>query len=141
MYKKIIIPLENSATDEIILSHIRGLAKLCNSHLLLLHVADGFMARNQKGLNLAESEEMLKDREYLELKSAELKQENFNVSYVLLCGDPAEQILKSVEEQECDLIAMATHGHGPLGDFVLGTVAEKVRHKTSVPILMIRAPK
>ncbi len=55
MYKNILVPLENSATDTVILTHIRGLARLCESRLLLVHVADGFVARNQERLALSES--------------------------------------------------------------------------------------
>ena len=140
MYKKILIPLENSETDRIILEHIRGLARLCGSSLLLVHVADGFMARNQDNLNLAESEEMRVDREYLEKTVAELRQEGFNAEQRLLCGEPSKQILQIVDSEQCDLVAMATHGHGFIGDLLLGSVAEKVRHRTAVPILMVRAP-
>ena len=56
MYKHILIPLENSPTDETILKHIRGLARLTSARLTLIHVADGFQARNQK--YFGESDEM-----------------------------------------------------------------------------------
>ena len=62
MYKHILVPLENSPSDEAILLHIRGLARLTGARLTLLHVADGFMARNQENLGLDESEEMRLDR-------------------------------------------------------------------------------
>ena len=140
MYKKILIPLENSAVDDVILQHISGLAKLCKSTLLLVHVADGFVARNQEMLNLAESEEMQVDRNYLEAKTAALKQAGFQVTHRLLCGEPAVELLKIAEEEQCDLIAMATHGHRLLGDIILGSVAEQVRHRTTLPVLMVRAP-
>ena len=62
MYKKIIIPLDNSATDETILVHIRKLAQLTQAQLVLVHVADGFAARLQDQLNLADSEEIKDDQ-------------------------------------------------------------------------------
>ena len=58
MYQHILIPLDNSPADETILHHIRGLARLTGARLTLLHVADGFMARNQEQLGLDESDEM-----------------------------------------------------------------------------------
>jgi len=140
MYKKILIPLENSTTDKVILNHIQDLARLCQAKLLFVHVADGFMARNQDSLNLVESEEMRVDREYLEGQVAAFKAEGFEAAFMLLCGEPSEKILQVVESEKCDLIAMATHGHRFLGDLVLGSVAEKIRHRTAVPILMVRAP-
>jgi nucleotide-binding universal stress UspA family protein len=58
MYQHILIPLENSPADETILSHIKPLARLTNARMLLVHVADGWVARNFNQLQLAESEEM-----------------------------------------------------------------------------------
>ena len=66
MYRKILVALENSRTDEAILAHIEPLARLMGSELVLVHVADGWVARNLNQLNLAESQEMREDREYLE---------------------------------------------------------------------------
>ncbi len=58
MYKHILIPLENSPADETILAHIKALAHMTGAKLLLVHVADGWVARNFNQLQLAESEEM-----------------------------------------------------------------------------------
>ena len=52
MYQRILVPLEHSGSDEAILSHVRKLAQLCQASLLLLHVADGWAARNLKNLTL-----------------------------------------------------------------------------------------
>jgi len=139
MYRTILVPLENSRTDRTILMHIRGLARLAGSRLVLIHVADGFVARNQDQLNLEDSQEIREDRAYLESCRAELAGEGFQVSAVLAKGDPAKEILAAVEREGCDLIAMATHGHGPIPDVILGSVASAVRHKAQVPVLMVRA--
>ena len=139
MYKKILLPLENSPADQAILDHIKPLARLCQSELVLVHVADGFVARNQERLNLQDSEEMRLDREYLERVQEELMQQGFKSRSVLLCGDPARELLNFAQEAGCDLIAMATHGHRFLADLVLGSVAEHVRHRIGIPILMVRA--
>ncbi len=140
MYKTILIPLDHSAADDTILRHVRPLARLMGSRLILVHVADGFGARNQKQLDLVESEEMLDDRAYLERVRAGLAGEGFDVSAVLECGDPAAKIVALAAAERCDLIAMATHGHGLVLDLLLGTVAEKVRHEATAPVLMVRAP-
>lgn len=66
MYKHILIPLENSPADETILAHIKPLARMTGAKLLLVHVSDGWVARNFNQLKLAESEEMKEDRAYLE---------------------------------------------------------------------------
>ena len=140
MYKKILIPLENSPTDEVILGHIRPKIKLLGSNVILVHVADGYAARLQEELNLEDSEEIQKDRTYLDQRKTELTSAGFQVETHLESGDPAEKIIALAEQNQCDLIAMATHGHRLLKDIVLGSVAEKLRHRTQIPILMIRAP-
>jgi nucleotide-binding universal stress UspA family protein len=137
VYKHILIPLENSGADDAILTHIRPLARLTQARITLIHVADGFMARNQH--RLGESEEMRRDQEYLDRRKAELTSDGFAVDAVLACGDPAREILALVEAEKCDLIAMSTHGHRLLSDFVLGSVATEVRHRARVPVLLLRA--
>ncbi len=141
MYKKILIPLENSKRDKVILNHIRPLAKLIHASLILVHVADGYVARLQPQLNLADSEEIKDDRNYLEAQKKHLIDEGFDVKAYLVCGEPPKEILKIVESEKCDLVAMATHGHRFFKDIFLGSVAENIRHRTDVPILMIRAGK
>ncbi len=141
MYRHILIPLDNSAADEAILRHIRGLARLSGARLTLLHVADGFVARNQEQLGLGESDEMRDDRAYLERRRAELAAEGFEVDATLACGEPTDHILATAERENCDLIAMSTHGHRLIGDLILGSVASEVRHRTDIPVLLVRAPQ
>ena len=140
MYKKILIPLENSPADNTILQHIRGLVKILNSGLVLVHVADGYAARFQDQLNLEDSEEIKEDHRYLESRKEELTREGFNVKTHLVQGEPADEILAISKKENCDLIAMSTHGHRFLKDMILGSVAENIRHRTDLPVLMIRSP-
>jgi nucleotide-binding universal stress UspA family protein len=140
MYKKIIVPLDNSATDETILVHVRKLAQLTRAQLVLVHVADGFAARLHDQLNLADSEEVKDDRSYLDKVTACLQKDGFNVRAILVQGkEPVDGILFVAEKEACDLIAMATHGHQFLKDMILGSVADTLRHRTDIPILMIRS--
>jgi len=139
MYRTILVPLENSRTDQAIVDHVAVLARTLGSRLVLVHVADGFAARNQKELNLAESQEMRDDRAYLQRRQDELTSQGLTVETDLACGEPATEILNSVTRHRADLIAMATHGHGFVKDVVLGSVANVVRHKTHVPVLLVRS--
>ncbi len=139
MYHTILVALENSPADATILAHIQPLARLTGGRLILVHVADGFAARNQQQLDLEDSEEIQADRAYLEKCRQQLAQAGFQVSTLLACGDPAEQILALAEREKCDLIAMATHGHRFIKDVLLGSVADAVRHRTDIPVLLLRA--
>lgn len=141
MYQHILVPLDNSSADATILDHVRSLAKMTGGRITLLHVADGFVARNQEAFDLADSPEIVADRDYLKERQTELAREGFVVDTELARGDPAEHILRVASERGCDLIAMATHGHRLLADVVLGTVATTVRHRTDTPVLMVRAKR
>jgi len=139
MYRKILVALENSRADQSLLPHVTELAKRLQSHLLVVHVADGWAARNYDRLKLAESEEMKADRAYLEQIATQLRAEGLSVTVHLALGDPPAEILKTAEAEHCDLIAMTSHGHRFLADFVFGSTIHEVRHKTSIPILVVRA--
>ena len=138
MYKRILVPVENSAYDDAIIQHVRGLARLCGASVVLIHVADGFAARNAKQLDLRESEEMRLDLGYLEKLTADLERDGIDADSVLAGGDPAKEIAAAAERETCDLIAMATHGHKFVKDVLYGSVANEVRHMTRVPVLLVR---
>lgn len=139
MYKRILVPLENSPTDAAILQHVLALAAHCKASVILIHVADGFVARNFHQLGLRESEEMRLDREYIEKCATELGEAGLEAEPLLAAGDPPEEIAAAAEREGCDLIAMSTHGHGFLGDLLFGSVADSVRHRSPIPVLCVRA--
>ena len=138
MYGRILVPLENSPYDAAILTHVRSLARHCGARLLLIHVADGWAARNLDALRLRESDEIRRDREYLDRVSAELNDAGIVTEALLASGEPAEEIARTADRERCDLIAMATHGHRIVADVFLGSVASAVRHRSLVPVLLVR---
>ena len=139
MYKKILVALENSAADRSLLPHVTELAQRMHSHLLLVHVADGWVARNFNTLKLAESEEMKADRAYLDQIQSELTARGLVVTTKLAMGDPSDELIRVATEQHVDLIAMSTHGHRYFSDLIHGTTADRVRHLVKVPVLLLRA--
>ena len=141
MYRKILVALENSRADASLLPHVTELATRLGSSLLLVHVADGWVARNYSQLKLAESDEMKAHRAYLDQTVAGLRLKGLSVSAHLALGDPATQILKTAAAEGCDLIAMTSHGHRLIGDLIYGSTINEVRHRTSIPILVVKAEK
>jgi nucleotide-binding universal stress UspA family protein len=139
MYRKILVTLDTSPSDQAILDHVRPLARLMGSRIVLLHVADGWAARLY-GRD-AVSREITEDRAYLARLEAQLAEEGFAVESDLAFGDPTTEIVGWVEQKGCDLIAMSTHGHRLLGDLLLGTTATRVQHMVYVPVLMLRAKR
>jgi nucleotide-binding universal stress UspA family protein len=138
MYKTILIPVENRETDQTILRHIRPLARLTSAKLMLVHVADGWVARNYDELKLRESEEMKQDREYLLTLEQELRAEGFEVNSVLAMGEPSKEIIKLARTEPVELIAMSTHGHRFISDLLYGSTADKVRHNVDIPVLLLK---
>ena len=138
MYKTILVPVENAETDQTILQHIRPLARLHGSKLLLMHVADGWAARNFEQLKLQESEEIKHDRDYLGTLQRELQAEGFEVNSVLAMGEPATEIIKLARSAPVELIAMSTHGHRFISDLLYGSTADKVRHSVDIPVLLLK---
>ena len=139
MYKRILVALENSKADQSLLPHITQLAALLNSELVLIHVADGWVARNYDQLKLADSDEMRADRQYLETHAADLRERGLQARVHLALGNPPTEILKTAVQEQCDLIAMTTHGHRFLADLIHGSTITAVRHKSHIPILLVRA--
>jgi len=137
MYKTILVTLDSTPTDRTIIEHIKKLAKFMQSRVILLHVADGWTARTF-GPD-AVGPEITEDTAYLNRVRSEFQSAGIPVEAELAFGEPSKEIIKWVEQKSCDLVAMSTHGHGPLEDLILGSVADHLRHQIDIPILMIRA--
>ena len=137
MYDTILVTLDGTPTDRAIIEHIKQLAKLAHSHLVLLHVADGWAARTY-GPD-AISAEIAEDTAYLEKVRAEFQAIGIPTEAELAYGEPVKEIIKWVQRKGCDLVAMSTHGHRFLADLFLGTTATQVRHSVSVPELLLKA--
>jgi nucleotide-binding universal stress UspA family protein len=138
MYRHILVPVEHSDADKTVVAHAQDLARMTKAKLLLLHVADGWAARNYDALALRDSEEIKDDRAYLDQLCGDVRSSGFEVDCKLAMGDPASEILKVADEAGVDLIAMATHGHRFIADMIKGATADRVRHLAKVPVLMIR---
>jgi nucleotide-binding universal stress UspA family protein len=141
VYQRILVPLEHTDTDAAIVEHVRQLAKLSGGSVVFIHVADGWAARNANELTLRESEEMRFDREYLEAICDRLEGDGIETECILAGGDPGKEIAEAAEREECDLIAMSTHGHRFIKDVIYGSVANEVRHLTRVPVLLVRGDR
>jgi nucleotide-binding universal stress UspA family protein len=139
MYKRILVAVEHSNADRTILEHVSRLAELTGASLLLVHVADGWAARNFNQLKLKESEEMKDDRAYLEQLRTDLAARGLQVDAQLALGDPSTELVKVAKDQNVDLIAMSTHGHRFINDLLRGATADRVRHLVKVPVLLLRA--
>ncbi|HWX22994.1 MAG TPA: universal stress protein [Candidatus Binatia bacterium] len=137
MYKTILVTLDGTPTDRAIIGHVKELAQLAHSRVVLLHVADGWAARTY-GPD-AVSPEIVEDTAYLSRVRAEFQAAGIPAEAQLAYGEPVKEIVRWVEQKGCDLVAMSTHGHRFLADLFLGTTASRVQHNIRVPVLLLRA--
>jgi nucleotide-binding universal stress UspA family protein len=137
MYNKILVTLDATPTDRAIIEHVKALAMIMHSRVVLLHVADGWAAR-MFGPD-AVSPEIAEDKAYLEKVQIEFQSAGLSAEAELAFGEPAKEIIKWVQEKGCDLVAMSTHGHRFVADLFLGTTSRRVRHSVAVPVLLLKA--
>jgi len=137
MYETILLALDLSPADRPIIDHIKQLATLMNSRVVLLHVATGPAAQFHE--DDASGEEVKEGRAYLKQIRAEFEDAKIPIEIQLAYGEPAKEIIKWVDEKGCDLVAMGTHGHKLLADLFFGATASRVQHNISVPVLLLRA--
>jgi nucleotide-binding universal stress UspA family protein len=137
MYNKILVTLDATPTDRAIIDHVKALAGIMHSRVVLLHVADGWAAR-MFGPD-AVSPEIAEDKAYLEKVLIEFQSAGLSAEAELAFGEPAKEIIKWVQEKGCDLVAMSTHGHRFVADLFLGTTSRRVRHSVGVPVLLLKA--
>ncbi len=136
MYKTILVTLDTTPTDRTIIEHIKQLATIMKSGVVLFHVATGVPAQF-RGAN-AGGEEVEEDQAYLDRVRGEFESAGIPARAELAFGDPVREIVKRVNENDCDMVAMSTHGHKFVADLILGTTANRVRHSVSVPVLLLR---
>ena len=131
LYKRILVPVEGTRTDEPVLEHIAELASVCGAEVTLLRVAH-FHTRDERACEVEDAEGDI------ERAAEELRGRGVTVKTLVVAGEPGEVIVTEAEQLGADLIAMATHGHGWAKRLVLGSTAEHVRHNSAVPLLLVK---
>ena len=137
MYNTILVTLDTTPTDRAIIEHVKALAKIMGSRVVLLHVADGWAARTFG--EDAVGPEITQDKAYLDRVRKEFESAGISVDAFLAYGNPVTEIVRWVHEKQCDLVAMSTHGHRFLADLFFGVTASRVQHRIDVPVLLLRA--
>ncbi len=143
MYKKILVPLDGSATAETVLPYAEALAAGFKTSLELVSVIDiGAMAAHLAGdkvhrLDAIIATEEKKSTSYLEQVAKTLSR--VPTACRIVRGHAAEAILETTSRDGDMLIAMATHGHSGAKRWLLGSVAEKVLRGTTHPLFLVRA--
>lgn len=167
MTHKVLIPLDGSEFSRQILSHVQRFLDPDDAELLLLHVAslpegltappprpsvivDQFVLQEYESSDHVRRAQHPIDRNHalasllgslrdeFQADVSRLQEAGYAVTAAVRFGDPADEIVSAAGNEGVDLIAMTTHGRSGLRRLVLGSVAEKVLHRVSLPILLVR---
>ncbi len=160
MYQKIMIPLDGSQLAECVLPHAEaflrnGLVKkaifirVLEPFPLKLYddVAETFMtsAYENAYIQKLDSWEKLEEERrnsvltYLEQIASRFKQYGSEIKCEVPGGPAAETLAAYAENNDIDLILIATHGRSGVGRWLMGSVADRILHSSRVPVLMINA--
>jgi manganese transport protein len=136
-YRSILVPLDHSKSDAGAIRHAAFLARQTGARLLLLHVEEG--ATSQVYGRDSSTSEVTEGIRYLDsIQKALLNQNIESETFVHHATSPAAEIVRFARANPPDLIVMAGHGHGPLGDLVYGQTIERVRHALKIPIFVVQ---
>ena len=135
MYERILLPLDGSEISESAIPHVEALALGCDAKkVTIVHVVEqeqyeGILASGKRpGV-------------YLQRTAKSLEAKGISTNIKVLTGDPAEAIVSYAEKNPCDIIVMTSHGRSGMTRWAVGSVADKVFRASSVPVLMVKAPK
>lgn len=140
---RILVPTDFSEPAHAALKWATTLAKEFDSRVHLLHVVPEPYAYpwgtelSSLPLNeiLSQSEEAARQR--LGELAAETGLPADRLATTAVVGTPVDQVIALVKEEKIDLVVLGTHGRGPVGHFLLGSVAERVVRRSPVPVLTV----
>jgi nucleotide-binding universal stress UspA family protein len=130
VYKKILVTMDCSTVDDAIIEHVSALALQNDAQVCLLHVVHS---------HTLDQERVLREQAETALKSRceALQALGIDARIIIRSGEPDTEILAEIEGKEYDLVAMATHGHSFIGDFLYGSVSRTLKHRLGIPLLLI----
>jgi len=145
MFTKILVPLDGSARAEAILPYVEDLAARKDATVIFMEVVEPIpiiMDAHESVIVMQMDELRVREQEaraYMTARAGEFRARGLQARIRMQHGPVAEAICNQAEADGVDLIAMASHGRGGLGQMVYGSVASAVLHKTDKPMLLIRS--
>jgi nucleotide-binding universal stress UspA family protein len=142
MYERMLVPLDGSELAEVVLPYAKELAGRLDLEVIFLHVQyleeHGFAMHRVYVEQVANSIRQ-EAREIQTIGGTQPGAKTVETRVELVVGEPAEEILRYANENNIDLILMATHGRSGIKRWVLGSVADRVLRASSVPVWLVRA--
>jgi len=149
MYRKILIPLEGTENDKIVLEHVRRMAKQSAAALVLIQL-HRVLKEHDPGLQKIQMEvgsagylKKEKAESYLAELEQSLRKEGIKISkeFIVTTEPEADTIVKYGEEKGCDLVALTNQHRTGLGRWFFLNIEEKVKRRSSLPVLLVAGPK
>lgn len=133
-YKKIAVALDFSNSDSKALNKALQIGGN-NCSYVLIHIVEtpGAFLYGKEASDFETNE----DRNNLNHLTDILIQKGYRTEGVLGYGNPSSKIPLLVNENNCELLVMGTHGHRGFLDFLLGNTVDKVRHDLTIPVLLV----
>jgi nucleotide-binding universal stress UspA family protein len=145
MYNKILVPLDGSPVAECVIPHVEALAKSPEREVQLITIIEPFemptrgkIALSDDDIKQANAEMKQEAHRYLDQVSQKLIRSGIKVHPIVLVGKPAETLVEYVNDNDIDILIMATHGRSGISKLFWGSVAEKVMRSINIPILLIK---
>jgi nucleotide-binding universal stress UspA family protein len=144
MYKKILVPLDGSKRAETILDHVEELARSSPAKIVLLTALEHKFRVSAEGiqshLDRGELEQkMNKAESYLVDLADNLNKKDVQAQPLVVYGPTVEVITKIAEEEDIDLIAIASHGRTGLDRVFYGSIAAGLLNVVDRPLLLVRS--
>jgi manganese transport protein len=141
-FRRVGVALEAKREDAAMLAEAVAAAARNNADLVLMHVVEG--AGGQYHGPVADDAEFRSDDQYLRDVAERLRAANPSipaVHTVLGFGDVTGELIRLVAQENIDLLVVGGHGHRGLMDLWRGETIDGVRHRLTIPVLAIRAPR
>jgi nucleotide-binding universal stress UspA family protein len=142
--ERLLVPTDFSETSEAALKYGKAFAEAFGATLHVIHVIEDPYGQpwavESYGVSFAAlQEEWIKEAgKRIETLLSEAERQALRAVTTTILGHPVMEILRYAGDQRIDLIVMGTHGRGPLGHVVMGSVAERVVRKAPCPVLTVR---
>ena len=146
MYSRILVPLDGREFGEIAVRHAEEIGQAAKAEIILFQVVQNPirsypLAAGQAEVTKATEEVTNKAGAYLQKLAAPLTAKGIKVRCVIEVGEPTRRIIDKAQNEDVDLIVMSSHNEGDLYKLVVGSVAEKVLHGTTRPVLLVKPEK
>jgi nucleotide-binding universal stress UspA family protein len=129
-YKKILVAMDCSPVDDAIIEHVSAPALQNSAQVYLIHVVHSHTLDQHRALHETAETSLNSTCDMLKARGIETR-------IVIRSGEPDSEILKEIDNDDFDLVAMATHGHTFIGDLLFGSVSDTLKHKISIPLLLL----